>query len=170
MKIISFALIMIILSACSLSNQSAQQFPAWWQEQEPGQICSYGFAVHQEENIARLAAQNDAFHNFKGLIMIHLNSYVAENCIEPGDELIQAELQKIFQYFINYLMNLDQPAIEMGESSFDHSRIKTNKVVRCYAQLKMEQRYLHNEFVEFLATADFYIAPKLRSVLRECFD
>jgi len=165
-KIVLLIIIIISISCSMLKKQAEPTTPIWFNTSEEGYVISCAEAENPDANLARLAAKNIAFQAYPNKIQKYLNNYVAENCISPGNEKIQAELDKVFNYFIRHLMNVEELKIEMGESSV----IKVpGKGVRCYAQLKMEQTYLHAEFVEFLETSDLYMNLKLRNVLKNCF-
>ncbi|MDP8267894.1 MAG: hypothetical protein P9L97_04120 [Candidatus Tenebribacter davisii] len=160
-------LITIITISCSMvKKQTELAIPVWYKAQVEGYVISCAEAENPDEYLARLAAKNIAFQTYPTKIQKHLNDYVAENCITPGDETIQAELDKIFNHFTKYLMNVEEPKMEMGESVV--IKVK-GKGVRCYVQLKMEQPYLHAKFVQFLETSDLYMIPSLRNILKKCF-
>jgi len=165
-KIIILLVTLITISCSMVTKQTEPTIPIWYNTMEEGYVISCAEAENPDEYLARLAAKNIAFQTYPAKIQKHLNDYVAENCITPGDEKIQAELDKIFTHFMNYLMNVEEPKMEMGESSV----IKVpGKGIRCYVQLKMEKPYLHAKFVEFLETSDLYINLKLRNILKKCF-
>ena len=166
MKKIILLLIIIITISCAVNKQVKPAIPVWWKIQEEGYVISCAEAESYEEYLAKLAAKNIAFQTYPIKINKYFNNYVAENCIAPGDEAIQAELDKVFKHFTNYLMNIADVQIEMGET---HTVLIKGKV-KCFVQLKIEQKYLHGEFVEFLETSDLYINLKLRAVLKKCFN
>jgi len=167
MNKILLILIVLITISCSMVKKPVEPtIPIWYNAMEEGYVISCAEAENPDEYLARLAAKNIAFQAYPNKIQKHLNEYVAENCITPGDEQIQAELDKVFNHFIRHLMNVAEPKMEMGESTV----MKVpGKGMRCYAQLKMEQSYLHAEFVNFLETSDLYMNPKLRNILKDCF-
>jgi len=158
--------ITIIIISCSVNQQLDHVKPLWFNAPEDGFIVSCAEAENPDEYLARLAAKNIAFQTYPIKINKYLNSYVAENCISQGDEVIQKELDKIFNHFINYLINIADVEIEMGEVYVTSIR---GKGERCYVQLKIEQKYLHGKFVEFLETSDLYMNLKLRAILKKCF-
>jgi len=164
-KVILLLIILITIS-CAVNERVNPAIPVWWNVQEEGYVISCAEAESYEEYLAKLAAKNIAFQTYPTKIHKYLNNYVAKNCIAPGDEIIQAELDKVFKHFTNYLMNVADVRIEMGETSVIPVK---GKGKRCYVQLKIEQKYLHGEFVEFLETSDLYINLKLRNVLKKCF-
>jgi len=165
MKKVILLLITLITISCSINKQDKPAIPLWFNAQEDGYIISCAEAENFEEYLAKLAAKNIAFQTYPVKINKYLNNYVAENCIAPGDEVIQAELDKIFTHFTNYLMNIAEVQIVMGET---YTVIIKGKL-KCFVQLKIEQKYLHGEFVEFLETSDLYMNLKLRNVLKKCF-
>ena len=170
-KLIFFAfLIFLILISCSINKQESKYYPIWWDQQAEGEISSFGRGIHEDEKTSRFIAQNDAFQKISGQIAFHLNQYVSENCIAPGDEQIQNELDKIFRRFMSYFKNIEKPEISIGESEFVSIKIKRKSNIEYFTQLYVEKKYVHASFVEFLDTADFYINPKLMNVLRECFE
>ena len=164
-KLIILIIILITIS-CVVNKQNKPAIPIWYNAQEEGYVISCAEAENPEEHMAKLAAKNIAFQTYPFKINKYLNNYVAENCITAGDEVIQAELDKIFKHFTNYLMNIADVKIEMGET---HTFLVKGSQVKYFVQLKIEQKYLHGEFVEFLETSDLYINLKLRAVLKECF-
>lgn len=166
MKNLLILLMLIIITSCSVNKQLDHAKPLWFNAQVDGFIVSCAEAENPDEYLARLAAKNIAFQTYSITINKYLNSYVAENCITPGDETIQAELDKVFNHFTNYLMNVADVQMEMGEVFVTPIR---GKGKRCYVQLKIEQKYLHEEFVEFLKTSDLYMNLKLKAVLTKCF-
>ncbi len=167
MKIPILLFITLITISCSIVKKPAEStIPIWYNALEEGFVISCAEAESYEEYLAKLAAKNIAFQTYPVKINKYLNNYVAENCIAPGDEVIQAELNKIFKHFTNYLMNVADVEIEMGEVYVTSIR---GKGERCYVQLKIKQKYLHGEFVEFLATSDLYMNLKLKAVLKKCF-
>ena len=165
MKKIILLLITLITISCTVNKQIKPIIPVWYNAQEEGYIISCAEAESYEEYLAILAAKNIAFQTYPIKITKYLNNYVAENCITPGDDMIQAELDKVFNHFTNYLINIADVQIEMGETYT--VPIKGN--VKYFVQLKIEQKYLHGEFVKFLGTSDLYINLKLRAVLKKCF-
>ena len=158
--------ITIIIISCSVNQQLDHVKPLWFNAPEDGYIISCAEAESYEEYLAKLAANNIAFQTYPNKINKYLNNHVAENCIAPGDELIQAELDKIFKHFTNYLMNITDVQIELGEV---YVASISGKGERCYVQLKIDQKYLHGKFVEFIETSDLYINLKLKAVLKKCF-
>jgi len=158
-------LLLLITISCSVNKQADPAIPVWYKVHEEGYVISCAEADNPNESLARLTAKNIAFQTYSIKIIEHLNSYVAENCIRPGDETIQTELDKVFKYFTNYLVNIADTQIEMGEIY----TISIKGRVKCYVQLKVEQKLLHEEFIEFLETSDLYINLKLRSILKNCF-
>ena len=168
-KSLTFLLLLIILVtiSCTTNKQVKPSIPVWFNAPEDGFIISCAEAESPDEYLARLAAKNIAFQTYEIKINKYLNSYVAENCITPGDEMIQAELDKIFTHFTNYLINITDVQIIKGEESVVQV---PGKGERCYVQLKIEQKYLHGKFVEFLETSDLYMNLKLRNVLKKCFN
>ena len=156
-------LFMILITISCAINKSAM--PAWWNVEAEGYIISCAEAENPEEYLAKLAAKNIAFQTYPIKINKYLNEYVAENCIAPGDKTIQAELDKVFSHFTNYLMNIADVKIEIGETNTLQIKGKT----RYFVQLKIEHKYLHREFIEFLTTSDLYMNLKLKAVLRKCF-
>ena len=165
-NLIILLLIILITISCAVIKQATQTIPVWYNVTEEGFIISCAEAESYEEYLAKLAAKNIAFQTYPIKINKYLNNYVAENCIAPGDEIIQAELDKVFKHFTNYLMNIADVQIELGELSIIPIK---GKSVKCFVQLKIEQKYLHEEFIEFLETSDLYFNFKLRAVLKECF-
>jgi len=159
--------ITLIIISCSVNKQLDTVKPLWFNAQEDGFIISCAEAENPDEYLARLAAKNIAFQTYPIKINNYLNSYVAENCITPGDEDIQKELDKVFNHFTNYLMNVADVQMELGEVHVTSIR---GKGERCYVQLKIEQKYLHGTFVEFLKTSDLYMNLKLKAVLIKCFN
>ena len=166
MKKVILLLIILITISCSLNKQAESTIPLWYNAPEDGFIVSCAEAENPEEYMAKLAAKNIAFQTYPVKINKYLNNYVADNCITAGDEMIQAELDKVFKHFTNYLMNIADVKIEMGET---HTIPIKGSHVRYFVQLKIEQKYLHGEFANFLETSDLYIIPKLRVVLKKCF-
>ena len=166
MKKTILLLITLITISCALNQPTRLANPLWFNAPEEDYVISCAEANNPDEYLAKLAAKNIAFQTYPIKISKHLNNYVAENCIAPGDEMIQAELNKVFKHFTNYLMNIADVRIEMGEN---YTIPVKGSHVRCFVQLKIEQKYLHGEFVEFLETSDLYINLKLRTVLKECF-
>ena len=164
-KILIFLIILITIS-CAVNKQEIQTIPSWFNVIEKGYVISCAEAESYEGYLARLAAKNIAFQTYPIKINKYLNNYVADNCIAPGDEVIQAELDKLFKHFTNYLMNIADVRIEMCETFVIPVK---GKGKRCYVQLKIEQKYLHGKFVEFLETSDLYINLRLRNVLKKCF-
>ncbi len=164
-KAISLLIILITIS-CTVNKQVKLAVPVWWKVPEEGYVISCAEAENPDEYLARLAAKNIAFQTYPIEINKYLNNYVADNCITPGDENIQAELDKVFKYFTNYMMNVAEVKIIKGEESVIQV---SGKGKRCYVQLKIEQEYLHRKFVEFLETSDLYINRKLRAILKKCF-
>ena len=164
-KLLIFLTILITIS-CTVNKQVKPAIPVWWNAPEDGFIVSCAEAQNPEEHMAKLAANNIAFQTYPIKINKYLNNYVAENCIAPGDEDIQAELDKVFKHFTNYLMNVADVQMEMGET---HTIPVKGSQVKYYVQFKIEQKYLHGEFVEFLETSDLYMSLKLRAVLKKCF-
>ena len=158
--------ITLIIISCSVNKKLDHVKPLWFNAPEDGYIISCAEAENPDEYLARLAAKNIAFQTYPIEINKYLNNYVADNCITPGDENIQAELDKVFKYFTNYMMNVAEVKIIKGEESVIQVPGKGN---RCYVQLKIKQEYLHGKFVEFLETSDLYINRKLRAVLKKCF-
>ncbi len=167
MKKTILLLVILITISCAANKQADHTIPVWWNIQKEGYIISCAEAQNPEEHMAKLAANNIAFQTYPIKINKYLNNYVAENCITPGDDVIQAELDKIFKHFTNYLINIAEVQIEMGETST--IPVKGSQV-KYFVQLKIEQKYLHGEFVEFLETSDLYINLKLRAVLKKCFE
>jgi len=165
-KIFLILIVLITISCSMVKKQIEPTVPIWYNAMEEGYVISCAEAESPDEYLARLAAKNIAFQIYPTKIIKHLNDYVSENCITPGDETIQAELDKIFNHFTKYLMNVEEPKMEMGGSAV--IKVK-GKGVRCYVQLKMEQPYLHAKFVEFLETSDLYMNPSLRNILKKCF-
>lgn len=165
MKKIILLLIILITISCAVNKQGNPEIPVWWKVQEEGYIISYAETESYEEYLAKLAAKNIAFQTYPIKINKYLNNYVAENCIATEDEMIQVELDKVFNHFTNYLMNIADIRIEMGKTY----TIPIKGKVRCFVQLKVKQKYLHGKFVEFLDTSDLYINLKLRAVLKKCF-
>jgi len=165
MKKTILLLVILITISCAANRQIKPSIPVWFNAQEDGFIISCAEAQNPEEHMAKLAANNIAFQTYPIKINKYLNNYIAENCIAPGDEAIQAELDKVFKHFTNYLMNIANVKIEMGETYI----IPIKGKVRYFVQLKIEQKYLHGEFVEFLETSDLYMNLKLRAVLKKCF-
>ena len=163
--IILLLLVILITVSCAVNKQIASAIPVWYNAPEEGYVISCAEAQNPEEHMAKLAANNIAFQTYPIKINKYLNKYVAENCITPGDEAIQAELDEVFKHFTNYLMNIADVKIEMGETYI----IPIKGKVRYFVQLKIEQKYLHGEFVEFLETSDLYMNLKLRAVLKKCF-
>ncbi|MEA2096860.1 MAG: hypothetical protein U9P73_09250 [Candidatus Cloacimonadota bacterium] len=166
MKKIILLLIILITISCTVNKQVKPAIPVWWKVQEEGYVISCAEAENPEEHMAKLAANNIAFQTYPIKVNKYLNNYVAENCITPGDDMIQAELDKVFKHFTNYLMNIADVQIEMGEQSTIQTK---GGMIKCFVQLKIEQKYLHGEFVEFLETSDLYMNLKLRAVLKKCF-
>ncbi len=166
MKKINLLLIILITIACAVNKQADLAIPVWYNAQEEGFVISCAEAQNPEEYMAKLAANNIAFQTYPNKINKYLNSYVAENCIAPGDEDIQKELDKVFKHFINYLMNIANVQIEMGET---HTIPVKGSQVKYFVQLKIEKKYLHGKFVEFIETSDLYMNLKLRAVLKKCF-
>ena len=158
--------ITLIIISCSVNKKLDHVKPLWFYAPEDGYIISCAEAENPDEYLAKLAAKNIAFQTYPIEINKYLNNYVADNCITPGDENIQAELDKVFKHFTNYMMNVADVKIIKGEESVIQV---PGKGKRCYVQLKIEQKYLHGEFVEFLETSDLYINRKLRAVLKKCF-
>lgn len=165
-SLIILLLIILTTISCSVNKQATQTIPVWWNVQEEGYVISCAEAENPEEHMAKLAAKNIAFQTYPTKIHKHLNNYVAENCITQGDGAIQTELDKVFKHFTNYLMNIADVRIELGELSIIPIK---GKSVKCFVQLKIKQKYLHGEFVEFLETSNLYINLKLRAVLKKCF-
>lgn len=159
----------IFISTCSFFSQSKEYFPVWWQEEQTELICSYGIGIHHQQHISRLAAQNNAYYEFPEIISKYLNDYVATNCIEPGDEQIQKELDRIFQNFNNYYINIESTDISLGFSEQIELKIKGKKSYKNFVQLHINNKDLHKAFVKFLETSDLYILPKLRNILKDCF-
>ncbi len=166
MNKILIILIILITISCTTNKQVTPAIPVWYNASEEGYVISCAEAESYEEYLAKLAAKNIAFQTYPIKINKYLNNYVAENCIAAGDEVIQAELDKVFKHFTNYLMNIANVKIEMGETYI--IPIKGNHV-KCFVQLKIEQKYLHGKFVEFLETDDLYMNFKLKAVLKKCF-
>jgi hypothetical protein len=158
-------LITIVTITCTMNKQAAPTIPFWYNAQEEGYVISCAEAENSEEFLAKLAAKNIAFQTYPTKIHKHLNNYVADNCITPGDEAIQAELDKVFKHFTNYLMNIADVQIELGETY----TLPIKGKVKCFVQLKIEQKYLHVEFIDFLETSDLYMNLKLKAVLKNCF-
>jgi hypothetical protein len=161
--LIFFSLISI---SCAFNSTTPEYIPAWWQKEETGTICSYGTGVHDKEHIARLAAQNDAYYKFPPIITKYLNDYVAQYCIEPGDDMIQKELDRIFLNFNNYYMNIKSPAMTLGYSEAIRMKIKGKTHYKYFVQLLISESDLKAAFVEYLQTTDLYILPKLRILLK----
>ena len=63
-------------------------------------------------------------------------------------------------------MNIADVQIEMGET---YTIPVKGSQVKYFVQLKIEQKYLYGEFVEFLETSDLYMNLKLRNILKMCF-
>ncbi|MCK5050254.1 MAG: hypothetical protein KAS53_00850 [Candidatus Cloacimonetes bacterium] len=166
MKKVILLFIIFVTISCAVNKKVTPTIPVWWNIQKEGYILSYAEAESYEEYLAKLAANNIAFQTYPIKINKYLNNYVAVNCITPGDEDIQKELDKVFNHFTNYLMNVADVQMELGEIYIIPIR---GKSVRCFVQLKIEQKYLHGKFVEFLETSDLYINLKLRAVLKKCF-
>lgn len=158
-------LIILITISCAVNQPTRLTKPLWWNAPEEGYVISCAEAQNPEEYMAKLAANNIAFQTYPIKINKYLNNYVAENCITPGDEMIQAELDKVFKHFTNYLMNIADVRIEIGETYI----IPIKGKVKYFVQLKIKHKFLHGEFVEFLETSDLYINLKLRAVLKKCF-
>ena len=163
--IILLLLVILITVSCMVNKQVTPVIPVWYNAPEEGYVISCAEAQNPEEHMAKLAANNIAFQTYPIKINKYLNNYVAENCITPGDEVIQMELDKVFKHFTNYLMNIADVQIEIGETYI----IPIKGKVKYFVQLKIEQKYLHGEFVEFLETSDLYMNLKLRAVLKKCF-
>lgn len=159
-------IILITISCTMVKKQTEPTVPIWYKAQEDGYVVSCAEAENPDEYLARLAAKNIAFQTYSPKINKYLNNHVAENCITPGDETIQAELDKVFNHFTNYLMNVADVQIEMGEMSVTSIR---GKGKRCYIQLRIDQKYLNSEFIRFLETSDLYMNLKLKAVLKQCF-
>ena len=157
--------IILITISCAANKQVTPAIPVWYNAPEEGYVISCAEAQNPEEHMAKLAANNIAFQTYPIKINKYLNSYVAENCITSGDEKIQAELDEVFKHFTNYLMNIADVQIELGETYI----IPIKGKVKYFVQLKIEQKYLHGKFVEFLETSDLYMNLKLRAVLKKCF-
>ena len=171
MKNLSLLTILIfsILTSCS-QNKQQKSYPYWWKLSVENEISSYGFGIHSDEKTARFAAQNSAYQQLSGQIGNYLNKYVAENCIASGDEVIQKELDKIFTHFIKYFKNIEKPEISIGESESVKIKINKKQNIEYFVRLYINEKYVHTKFVEFLDTSDLYMNPKLRSVLKECFE
>ena len=168
MKIIVVFFIVFITISCSMVKKPVEPvIPIWYNALVDGFVVSCAEAENPDEYLAKLAAKNIAFQTYPIKINKYLNNYVAENCIAPGDEVIQTELDKIFNHFTNYLINIADVEIEMSEVYITSIR---GKGERCYVQLKIEQKYLHGKFIEFLETSDLYMNLKLKSVLKKCFN
>lgn len=166
MKKIVILLIIHITISCSMVKKPAEPVvPIWYNMSEQGYVISCAEAENPEEYMAKLAANNIAFQIYPIKVNKYLNNYVAENCITPGDEVIQAELDKVFKHFTNYVLNIADVKIEIGETY----TVPIKGKVKYFVQLKIEQKYLHGEFVEFLETSDLYINLKLKAVLKKCF-
>ncbi|MDO9577334.1 MAG: hypothetical protein Q7J16_05575 [Candidatus Cloacimonadales bacterium] len=159
-----------ILNSCSINKQEAKFFPLWWQQQDKESISSFGQGINADEKTARFAAQNDAYKKISGQAAYYLNQHVAENCIAPGDKQIQNELDNIFRHFMNYFNNIEKPEITIGESEFVRVTIDRKNKIEYFIRLYVESKYVHSKFVEFLDTTDRYMNPKLRAVLKECFE
>ena len=165
-KPILLLVILITISCSMVKRQTEPAIPVWYNAPEEGYVISCAEADNPEEYMAKLAAKNIAFQTYPVKIDKYLNNYVAENCIAAGDEVIQKELDKVFKHFTNYLMNIADVQIEMGETYIIPVK---GSHVKYFVQLKIEQKYLHGEFVKFLETSDLYINLKLRAVLKKCF-
>lgn len=163
-------LIFSILTSCSFNKPKTRFLPLWWKQKIEGEISSFGTGVHSDEKTARFAAQNDAYERMNGQIAYHLNRHVAENCITPGDKQLQKELDKIFRQFLSYFTNIEKPEIKSGEGEFVRIKIDRKDRIEYFTRLYVESKYVHSKFVEFLDTTDLYMNPKLRTVLRECFE
>jgi len=59
--------------------------------------------------------------------------------------------------------------ISIGESEFVRVKIAGKNNIDYFMRLFVIKKDLHAKFIEFLDTSDYYILPKLRIVLRECF-
>jgi hypothetical protein len=165
-KSLLVSIIILTLSCSMVKKQSEPTIPIWFNAMEEGYVISCAEAENPDEYLAKLAAKNIAFQTYPIKINKYLNNYVAENCITPGDEVIQDELDKVFKHFTNYLMNIADVKIEMGKT---YTFPVKESQVKYFVQLKIEQKYLHKEFVMFLETSDLYINLKLRTVLKKCF-
>jgi hypothetical protein len=161
-------IIFAILTSCS-HNKQQKSYPYWWKLSVENEISSFGSSIHSDEKTARFGAQNQAYQKFSGQIGNYLNKYVAENCIAPGDEVIQKEIDKVFTHFISYFKNIEKPEISIGESESVQIKINKKKNIEYFVRLYVEAQYVHTKFVEFLETSDLYMNPKLRDVLKECF-
>jgi hypothetical protein len=162
-------LLLITLSSCSWTQKQGDYYPDWWLEHEEGRISFYGIGSHDQQHIARLAAQNDAFQKIRNPIFLHLNTYVAENCIEPGDEEIQKELDRIFLNFCNYLINLENPEIILNKAEVNKMKVSGEIKFTYFVQMQINQNNLHKSMLNYLKTSDLYIHPSLKMVLKQCF-
>jgi hypothetical protein len=170
MKKILIILSLIIFISCSINKQETEYYPFWWEQDVEGQISSFGIGVNKEDNTSRFASQNDAYHRLPGKIAIYLNDYVSENCIEPGDTQIQKELDRIFRHYLKYFNSIEKPDIKLDQCEFKRIKIEGKNSIKYFTRIYVTQEFLHASFVEFLDTTDLYILPKLRSVLKECFE
>ena len=166
MKKVILIFIILITISCAVNKQANPAIPLWYNAPEEGYVISCAEAESYEEYLAKLAAKNIAFQTYPIKINKYLNNYVAENCIAAGDEVIQKELDKVFKLFTNYLMNIADVQIEMGETYI--IPVKGSQI-KYFVQLKIEQKYLHEEFIVFLETSDLYMNLKLRNALKKCF-
>ena len=162
-------LIFSLLASCS-HNKQLKSYPYWWNLSVENEISSYGSGIYSDEKTAKFTAQNSAYQQFSGQIGNHLNKYVAENCIASGDEVIQKELDKIFTHFISYFKNIEKPEISIGESESVIIKINKKQNIKYFVRLYIDEKYVHTKFVEFLDKSDLYMNPKLREVLKECFE
>ena len=171
MKNLSFLtiLIFLILTSCS-QNKLEKSYPYWWKLSVENEISSFSSGIHSDEKTAKFAAQNLAYRQLSGQIGDYLNKYVAENCIVPGDEVIQKELDKIFTHYISYFKNIEKPEISIGESESVKIKINKKQNIEYFVRLYVDEKYVHTKFAEFLDTSDLYINPRLREVLKECFN
>ncbi|HPR18755.1 MAG TPA: hypothetical protein PLD62_10975 [Candidatus Cloacimonadota bacterium] len=158
---------LLLLISCAVNK--VEYFPIWWQTETEGVVTGYGTGANDLENIAKLAAQNDAYNQFTKVIIKYLNDYVATNCIEPGDEQIQRELDRIFLSFTKHFQSLTTPKITIGNSEATSIKIDGKIHLKYFVSLQIQQSEIRADFVDFLDTSDLYISPKLRSVLRNCF-
>ncbi|MDP8202519.1 MAG: hypothetical protein P9M11_10330 [Candidatus Tenebribacter burtonii] len=165
-KIFLILIVLLSISCSMIKKQTEPTVPIWYKVQEEGYVISCAEAESYEEYLAKLTAKNIAFQTYPIKIEKYLNNYVADNCITSGNNAIQAELDKVFKHFTNYLMNIADVQIELGEV---YTIPIKGSHVKCYVQLKIEQKFLHQEFVEFLETSDLYVNLKLRNILTKCF-